>query len=109
MVTDASVLFAWVIGSGVIYTLYLALARLVLSPIAKFPGPKLAAFTFWYEFYYDVVKGRQYTWKIAKLHKEYGPIIRINPYQLHINDPEFYSEIYVGAAERRTDKWDWQV
>jgi len=51
--------------AGVIYRLY-------LSPLAKFPGPKLAAATLWYEAYYDVVKKGQYTFKIKELHKKYG-------------------------------------
>lgn len=58
-----------------ILTIYLAvgaLYRLYLSPLAKFPGPKLAALTFWYEFYYDVVKQGRYTWEIAKMHEHYG-------------------------------------
>ena len=38
-----------------------------------------------------------------------GPIIRINPYEVHINDPDFYEQVYVGAAERKTDKWSWWV
>ena len=46
--------------------------RLYLSPIAKFPGPKLAALTLWYEFYHDVVRGGQYGFKIADLHDQYG-------------------------------------
>lgn len=49
-----------------------AVYRLYLSPLAKFPGPKLAAVSLWYEFYYDVVKRGRYTWKIAELHKQYG-------------------------------------
>ena len=42
------------------------------SPLAKFPGPKLAALTLWVEFYYDVVKRGRYTWKIEEMHKQYG-------------------------------------
>lgn len=58
----------------IIYTLYGVVYRLYLSPIAKFPGPKLAGLTLWYEFYYDVVKRGQYTFKIRELHKQYGTI-----------------------------------
>jgi len=38
-----------------------------------------------------------------------GPVVRINPYEVHINDPEFYDELYVGASECKTDKWFWSV
>jgi hypothetical protein len=31
-----------------LYIAYLAIDRLFLSPVSKFPGPKLAALTFWY-------------------------------------------------------------
>jgi hypothetical protein len=54
------------------YLLWSALYRLVLSPIADFPGPRLAALTFWYEFYYDVVLQGRYTWKIKELHEKHG-------------------------------------
>ena len=54
------------------YTVYGAVYRLYLIPVSKFPGPRLAALTFWYEFYYDVVKRGQYTWKIRDLHRQYG-------------------------------------
>lgn len=54
------------------YLITTAIYRLYLSPLAKFPGPKLAALTLWYEFYYDVVKRGKYTWRIAEMHKQYG-------------------------------------
>ncbi|KAL8994035.1 MAG: hypothetical protein Q9169_005895 [Polycauliona sp. 2 TL-2023] len=42
-------------------------------------------------------KGR-YTWRIAELHKQYGPLVKINPYEIHINDPDFYGEVYVSGG-----------
>ena len=55
------------LGVGILVTY-----RLHLSPVARFPGPKLAALTFLYEFYYDVWQEGQYTWKIRDLHDKYG-------------------------------------
>lgn len=49
-----------------------AFYRLYLSPLAKFPGPKLAALTFWVEFYHDVLRRGQYTFEIVKMHEKYG-------------------------------------
>lgn len=60
----AAVAAVYILG-GTIYRLY-------FSPIARFPGPKLAALTYWYEFYYDVVKDGRYIFQIEKLHKRYG-------------------------------------
>lgn len=39
------------------------------------------------------------------LTREVGPIIRISPYELHINDAEFYNEFY--SIQARADKYDW--
>lgn len=46
--------------------------RLFLSPVAHIPGPKLAAVTRWYEAYYEIVLGGQYSFHIDKLHDIYG-------------------------------------
>lgn len=60
-------------GCLAIYLLGLAIYRLYLTPSAKFPGPRLAALCYWYEFYYDVWPHEgQYTWKIRDLHEKYG-------------------------------------
>jgi hypothetical protein len=60
-------------GCVAIYLLGLAIYRLYLTPSAKFPGPRLAVLSYWYEFYYDVWPHEgQYTWKIRDLHERYG-------------------------------------
>ncbi len=59
-------------GFSLAYVIGLAIYRLYLSPLAKFPGPKLAALTLWYEFYYDVIKEGRYTWRIREMHDRYG-------------------------------------
>lgn len=69
---SAADLLLSVIGVASLYSCMLVIYRLYLSPLSKFPGPRLAAATLWYEFYYDVIKHGRYTWKLAELHAEYG-------------------------------------
>ncbi len=55
------------------YIAAIATYRLFFHPLSKFPGPKLGALTFCYEFYHDVLPHTgQYMWKIKQLHEEYG-------------------------------------
>ena len=61
-----------------------------------------------YEFYYDVILRGQYTFHIRTLHEKYGPIIRINPYELHILDPTYYDVLYASSASgEKRNKWEW--
>jgi hypothetical protein len=98
----------------------LAVYRLYWSPLAAFPGPKLAALTTWYDFYYEIIKDGQLTFHIKDLHKEFGmnslpaiiiestqwlmmtqgSIIRISPNEFHINDPEFFGQLYLRLGRR---------
>lgn len=57
---------------AVLYVFGLTLYRLYLHPLAKFPGPKLAALTSWYEAYYEIILNGQYSTKISELHDKYG-------------------------------------
>ena len=69
-----SVAFPLIFCSGYcLYVIGLAVYRLYLHPLAKYPGPKLAALSRWYEFYYEVLplKG-QFTFHIQDLHRKYG-------------------------------------
>jgi hypothetical protein len=57
-------------GVLLLYLIGLGIYRLHLSPISHIPGPRLAARTWAYEFYYDIVRGGQYSSKIIrKRHK----------------------------------------
>jgi hypothetical protein len=64
--------------SILLYSVVVVIYRLYLSPLSKFPGPKLAAATLLYEAYYDVILGGQYTFKIKELHEQYGELVRSN-------------------------------
>ncbi|KAG0645178.1 Cytochrome P450 monooxygenase [Hyphodiscus hymeniophilus] len=92
----------------IIYTLALVIYRLYFHPLSKFPGPKLAAATLWYEFYFDVNKKGAYIFKIRDLHEQYGPVIRISPHAIHVNDPEFY-DVYSGRAGEKRNKYGWAL
>lgn len=90
----------------VFYVFGLYIYRMFFDRLSHIPGPKLAAASLWYEFYYDVVKKGQYTFEIGRMHKKYGPIVRISPYEIHINDPEFIDEVYPGSSPRSM-KYQW--
>ncbi|KAK7450776.1 trichodiene oxygenase [Colletotrichum acutatum] len=98
-----------VLGVGfaawLLYGTFLAIYRVTLHPLAKFPGPKLAGATYWYEVWFDVVCWGKFTHEIKRLHEIYGPIVRINPDEVHCNDPEFVDVIYaIGSKKRNKSK-----
>lgn len=76
---DFLLILELIILSLIAFTSYGAFWRLFLSPLAKFPGPKLAALTLWYEFYFDVLKGGggRYIWEIERMHSLYGKLVEI--------------------------------
>ncbi len=56
-----------------LYLLALGIYRLYLHPLAKFPGPRLAALTQWVETYYELKSpGGQFIWEYQKWHEQYG-------------------------------------
>ena len=55
-----------------LYFVCLVIYRLYLSPIARFPGPKITAISGWCEAYYDIVKGGQFSNQVQKWHERYG-------------------------------------
>ena len=58
--------------TALVACVYIVIYRLWLGPLAKFPGPKLAALTQGYQFWFDVVKKGKLPWELIRLHDSYG-------------------------------------
>ncbi|KAE9364044.1 cytochrome P450 [Stipitochalara longipes BDJ] len=107
--TNLAVLVGFYYACKVIYRLY-------FSPLSHIPGRRLAAVTNLYACYYDLICGGQYIWEIEKMHQQYGtpppspllqpltplgPIIRITPDEVHINDHAFIDTLFSGPGHQR--------
>ncbi|OAG11466.1 cytochrome P450 [Paraphaeosphaeria sporulosa] len=88
-----------------VYAITLGIYRVYLSPLSHIPGPKLAAATRWYELYYDAYKVGKFYFEIEKMHEKYGPVVRINPFEVHISDPTYYNELYNMKLRLHKDPW----
>ncbi|RAL08873.1 cytochrome P450 [Aspergillus homomorphus CBS 101889] len=93
---------AYLLGVGLLaYAVLRTLYRLYWHPLSRVPGPKLAAISSLYEFYYQCIQHGRYHFQLVKMHKQYGPIVRVGPNEVHIIDPTFYEEIYSSSTRRR--------
>ncbi|KAL4938414.1 hypothetical protein BDV06DRAFT_225996, partial [Aspergillus oleicola] len=104
--------FFWILETtavvSALWTAGEAIRRLYFHPLAHIPGPRLAALTWWYEFYFDAIQPGQYVFKIQELHKQYGPIIRVTPDEIHINDVGFLDTVYAPSMAGK-DKYAYQL
>lgn len=57
-----------------LFVLARSVYRLYLHPLARVPGPRLAALTSWHELWYDCFQGGggQHAFKIREMHDQYG-------------------------------------
>ncbi|EEB95950.1 hypothetical protein MPER_04998 [Moniliophthora perniciosa FA553] len=69
---------------GGVHMLVLALYRVTIHPLSRFPGPKLATVTELYTAFYDVVFGGELVNHLRELHERYGPVVRIGPNTVRI-------------------------
>ena len=70
-VHESQALWYFVLALGVLI-LPVALYRLYLHPLSKFPGPPVAAITGVYELYYDLIVSGGMLECIERLHRIYG-------------------------------------
>ena len=116
-----------------LYWIVQIIYRLTFHPLARFPGPFLCRIGWYYQMYFEAIKGGKLLEKWPQLHEKYGrlmlepywtsltvsalilavstlrcvmytipqrkfeadaktlgPIIRINPNEVHIKDPECF-------------------
>ena len=70
----------YVIVTSLLAVLIIGVRRIYFHPLSKFPGPRIAALTTWYGFYFDVIKGGIGIQRWPDLHKKYGTS---EPFQGH--------------------------
>jgi len=81
-------LLARMLLASVIVLIIRAIYRITFHPLARFPGPKLAAITSLWAASYDLSKQDSLIKHLHALHDQYGPIVRVRPNELHIFDWE---------------------
>ncbi|KAK5446757.1 hypothetical protein LTS15_009690 [Exophiala xenobiotica] len=74
-------------------SLWHAIYNVFLSPLNKFPGPRLAALTKFWEIYH-VIKCDRFL-VIHELHKKYGNVVRIGPNEVSIASPKVFHHVFV--------------
>ncbi|KAH7066183.1 cytochrome P450 [Paraphoma chrysanthemicola] len=78
----------------------LILAPLLFGPLSRLPGPKIYALTKWRLARDD---WGQRTRSIHNLHKQYGPVVRVGPNEVHFNSVTALRTIYgAGSGFERT-------
>ncbi|MCJ1281497.1 hypothetical protein MMC26_000817 [Xylographa opegraphella] len=96
---------ACILGILVMNTIVTVIHRLYFHPLAKVPGPKIAAATRGYEFWYQGLQHTKFPAKIKELHKQYGSIVRISPEEISLNDSEFNIEYFMHDKKLEKDPW----
>jgi cytochrome P450 len=76
-----------------------AIYRLTIHPLAKYPGPLLGCVTDWYSVYH-AWKGTRHL-DFYRLHKRYGEVVRYGPNSISINSNVALQSIYGFRANVR--------
>lgn len=85
------------------YSASIAIYRLYLNPLRKFPGSKLQALTKWYSF--NLANQGVTHHFVMKQHKAQGDFIRVGPNELSIADPNFISVVHGNKSRFPKGPW----
>ena len=69
-----------------------AIKRLYFHPLARYPGPLLAASTMWYKTYYDIIMDGGWAEHLEHLHSVYG--------EQFLSLPDFLFNFFTGMIVR---------
>ncbi|PYI13626.1 cytochrome P450 [Aspergillus violaceofuscus CBS 115571] len=95
-------LLQYLTGLWLLYRIVRAVVNISpFHPLYQITRPKLAPITFLYEAWFDLILGGRYSLENQRMHEIYGPVVRIHPEELHINDIAFTDEIYSTGKRRR--------
>lgn len=65
-------IISYALGATVAFLVTRMIYRVYFHPLSKFPGPKLAAASSAYVFYYNVIKQGSFIWEVERMHNVYG-------------------------------------
>ncbi|KAJ5592740.1 hypothetical protein N7537_009644 [Penicillium hordei] len=77
----------FLLGSAVAYNIVMIIYRLYFHKLSRFPGPRLAAATGLYEIYFSAWGPGIFEYEIDNMHRKFGPVVRITPDEIHIQEP----------------------
>jgi cytochrome P450 len=80
---------------AVVFCILLVLYRVYLSPLAKFPGPKLYAASSLP--YIRLALRGEWAWRVLEWHKQYGPVVRVGPREISYISEGAWNDIYKAA------------
>ena len=92
----SSITFFALISITFLYLISIAVYRLYLHPLAKYPGPLSGRITQAYDVYH-AYRGSKHI-NFLHLHEKYGTVVRYSPNSLSINDPAALKVIYGHGA-----------
>ncbi|THX68893.1 cytochrome P450 monooxygenase [Aureobasidium pullulans] len=97
----------WIyLAVGIIYLSYKIVRRAFFTPLRGIPGPWHASLVNW-RLKTAVLGGARADY-IHALHKLYGPIVRIAPNEIAINDPASFKDIHkIGSGFNKTNWYEY--